>query len=153
MKTERLFMLITPLALLVAGCSVPARPNTTVADWVQYGQLPHFALAATGTQYQRVYSETTPTYPYPNPPRVVVESDQQPNRGNDLALAESIRRHIQYDRGLAPSLQDVTIAVADDGVILRGTVKSELDARVIVDDLRDVNGVTDVRNDLEITPD
>lgn len=152
MKIAKELMLMTPLALLAAGCNLPARPDTTVATWVQYGQLPQFALTPTGTRSQRVYSDTTPTYPYPNPPAIVVSTDQQHNMGNDRALADAIRRHIQYDSGLAPSLEHVTIGVENDAVTLQGTVKSDLDARVIVDDLRDVDGVTVVKNDLAINP-
>lgn len=152
MKIARELILVTPLAFLVAGCNLPARQDTTIADWVAYGQLPQFALTPTGRQTQRVYSETTPTYLYPNPPTIVVATDQQHNMGNDRALADAIRRHIEYDRGLAPSLEHVTIGVENDAVTLQGTVKSDLDARVIVDNLRDVAGVTVVKNDLEINP-
>lgn len=152
MKIAKELILMTPLALLVAGCNLPARQDTTVADWVATGQLPQFALTPTGTRAQRVYSDTTPTYPYPNPPTIVVSTDQQHNVGNDRALADAIRRHIQYDRGLAPSLEHVTIGVGNDAVTLQGSVRSELDARVIVDDLRDVDGVTTVRNYLVIDP-
>ena len=152
MKIAKELILITPLALLVAGCNVPARPNTTVQTWVEYGQLPKFALTPTGQRASRVYSDTTPAYPYPNPPKIVVTTDQQHNMGNDVALADAIRKHIEYDQGLAPSLERVTIGVDNDAVTLQGTVRSDLDARVIVDNLRDVDGVTVVRNDLEVDP-
>jgi hypothetical protein len=152
MNISKMLVLMTPLALLAAGCNVPARPNTVVSNWVAYGQLPQFALTPTGQRAQRVYSDTTPTYPYPNSPNIVVTTDQQHNMGNDMILADAIRKHVQYDRGLAPSLERVTIGVNNDAVTLQGTVRSDLDARVIVDDLRDVDGVTVVRNDLEIDP-
>jgi hypothetical protein len=153
MKKTIQLIWIAPLALLVAGCSnIPAQPDTTVVDWVHYGQLPQFALTPTGTRVQRVYSDTTPTYPYPNPARIVVRVDQQHNMSNDRALAYAIQKQIEYDRGLAPSLEHVTIGVENDAVTLQGTVRSEFDARVIVDDLRDVDGVTVVKNDLEVNP-
>ncbi|HLX71255.1 MAG TPA: BON domain-containing protein, partial [Verrucomicrobiae bacterium] len=78
---------------------------------------------------------------------------QQQNSRDDLALAGAIRNHVQYDTGLAPSLTQVTIVVKDEAVTLQGNVKSEMDARVIADDLLDVPGVTVVRDNLEITPD
>lgn len=146
--TARQLMLMAPLALLVAGCSVPVRPNSTIAQWESDGQLPR--LAATGNEGQRVYAEPAR---YPNRPNIVVETTQQQERRDDLALATAIRRHVQYDTGLAPSLAQVTITVKDEAVTLQGTVKSEMDARVIADDLLDVPGVTVVRDNLEIIPD
>jgi osmotically-inducible protein OsmY len=80
-----------------------------------------------------------------------VESDQSKNNPADLALADTIRREVEYDRGLAPSLQRVIIEVRDGRIILRGAVKSDLDARVIVNNLRDIAGVSRVTNNLEIS--
>jgi|SRR5215469_4536889 len=147
MKITKQLILMTPLALLVAGC-MPVRPNPTISQWEQYGQLPR--LTPTGYQGQRVYSESV-TYPLDDRPSIIVQGQEQ-YRGTDLALARAIRRHIEYDAGLAPSLSGVTIAVGDNVVTLQGSVKSDLDARVIVNNLRDVSGVTLVRNDLEINP-
>lgn len=147
MKTTRYLILMAPLALLVAGC-VPVRPNSTIAEWESDGQLPR--LTPTGNEGQRVYSEPAR---YPDRPNIVVEPSQQQNNRDGLALAEAIREQVEYDRSLAPSLTGVTIAVKDDAVILQGTVKSEFDARIIVDDLRGVPGVRVVKNNLEIVPD
>lgn len=149
MKIAKQLILMTPLALLVAGCSLPVRPDPTISEWQQEGQLPR--LTPTGYEGQRVYSESA-TYPFDDRPAIIVEQDQQQNRGSDLALAKAIRRHIEYDEGLAPSLARVTIVVKNDVVTLQGTVSSDLDARVIVDNLRDVSGVTLVKNNLEINP-
>lgn len=148
MKTAKQLILMAPLALLVAGCNVPVRPNSTIAEWESEGQLP--SLTPTGNEGQRVYSEPA-RYPYR--PNIVVESGQQQDRRDDLALATAIRRHVQYDSGLAPSLAQVTIAVRDETVTLQGTVKSDLDARAIADDLLDVPGVRIVKDNLEIIPD
>src|SRR5579871_4472196 len=147
MKTAKQLILMAPLALLVAGC-MPVRPNTTIAEWESEGQLPR--LTPTGNEGQRVYSEPAR---YPDRPTIVVQSDQQQNRRDDLALAAAIRDQVQYDAGLTPSLAGVTIAVKDEAVTLQGTVKSDLDSRIIVNDLLDVPGVTVVKNNLEITPD
>jgi hypothetical protein len=147
MKITKQLILMTPLALLVAGC-VPVRPDSTIAEWEREGQLPR--LTPTGRGAQRVYSQSAA---YPDQPSIVVISDQQQARRNDIALAEAIRRHVEYDAGIAPSLSRVTITVGNDVVTLQGTVKSDLDSRVIVDNLRDVSGVTLVKNDLAISPD
>lgn len=148
MKIAKQLILIAPLALLVAGCNVPARPDTTISEWEREGQLPR--LTPTGYEGQRVYSQPA-AYPLDDRPSIVVEQGQQ-NNGSDLALAKAIRRHIEYDAGLAPSLARVTIVVKNDVVTLQGAVNSDLDARVIVNNLRDVSGVTLVKNDLEISP-
>jgi hypothetical protein len=145
MKITKQLILMTPLALLVAGC-VPVHPDQTISDWESNGQLPR--LTPTGYEGQRVYSEPA-AYPLSRP-KIVVEQDRQQFRNSDLALAQVIRDHVQYDEGLAPSLQHVTIAVKGGDVTLQGTVKSDLDSRVIVDNLRDVSGVTVVNNNLEI---
>ena len=146
MKITKQLILMTPLALLVAGC-MPVRPNPTISEWEREGQLPR--LTPTGYQGQRVYSQPA-VYPLDDRPSIIVE--QGHNDGSDLALAKAIRRHVEYDAGLAPSLTRVTIAVKNNVVTLQGSVKSDLDARVIVDNLRDVTGVTLVKNDLEIIP-
>jgi hypothetical protein len=142
MKITIQLILMTPLALLVAGC-MPVRPNPTISEWEREGQLPR--LTPTGNQGQRVYPQAV-TYPLDDRPSIIVE------RGSDLALARAIRRHIEYDAGLAPSLSRVTIVVKNDVVTLQGSVNSDLDARVIVNNLRDVSGVTLVKNDLETSP-
>ena len=147
MKITKQLIIMTPLALLVAGC-MPVRPNPAISQWESDGQLPR--LTPTGYEGQRVYSQTV-TYPHDDRPTIIVEGQQQ-YRSTDLALARAIRRHIEYDAGLAPSLVGVTIAVKNNVVTLQGSVKSDLDARVIVNNLRDVSGVTLVRNDLEINP-
>ena len=147
MKIAKQLILMTPLALLVAGCNVPVHPDTTIAEWEREGQLPR--LSPTGRGGQRVYSQSAD---YPDQPSIVVISGQQQARSNDLALADAIRRRVEYDAGLAPSLTRVTIAVGNDVVTLQGTVKSDLDSRVIVDNVRDVPGVTLVKNDLQIIP-
>src|SRR5579871_2110517 len=103
MKIIKQLMIMTPLALLVAGC-MPVRPNPTISEWEQEGQLPR--LTPTGYQGQRVYSESV-TYPLNDQPSIIVAQDQQQQRGSDIALAKAIRRHIEYDAGLAPSLAGV----------------------------------------------
>jgi hypothetical protein len=156
MKIMKSVLWITPVTLLIAGCaSGPVRPDPTVAEWERDGMLPWVAewqsdgservLTSTGR-------ETPQMYAYPaSQPSIVVESDQSKNTPADLALADSIRQEVEYDRGLAPSLQRVIIEVRDGRVILRGAVKSDLDARVIVDNLRDIAGVSRVTNNLEIS--
>lgn len=165
MKTMKHIVWITPLALLLAGCAAPeTRPDPTISEWERDGMLPWVAewqndgvqservLTSTGSETPRVYSEIQ-SYPanYPaSEPSIVVVSDRTKNSG-DILLADAIRQQVEYDRGLAPSLRHVTIEVRDGRVILRGVVKSDLDARVIVDDLRDITGVAHITNNLEIT--
>ena len=103
-------------------------------------------------QTGRVYAEPGVT-PAVQEPNVVVEQCEKRNTASDFVLADNIRDQMGSDRGLAPSLQGVTIAVCDGQVTLRGAVKSDMDARVVADDLRDVPGVSRLKNELEINPD
>jgi hypothetical protein len=145
MKSTKILIWIAPLALLIAGCTVPVQKDTTISEWQRDGMLP-----PTGVQTARVYAEPE-SYPA-SEPSIIVNPEQKTNASHDMALADQIRQEVQYDRGLTPSLQHVTIEVRDGRVILRGIVKSDLDARVIVDDLRDITGVSRVIDNLEINP-
>ena len=147
MNTARLLIMMTPLALLTAGCNTPAHP--TISDWVHDGELPPYPPAQ--AEGERDYSAPA-IYRLDNQPSIVVENDRDQCRASDMALAQAIRRHIEYNRGLAPSLARVSIGVQNDSVILQGTVMSDFDARVIVDNLREVPGVTLVENDLAVNP-
>lgn len=147
---------LAPLSLLVAGCGtpvgrvvrddVPVRPDATIAQWQERGWLP-----PTGTERPRVYSNPI-SYPLVYEPQIIVEGDNAHQRAGDLALGDSIRQRVAFDRGLAPSLQRVTISIQNGTLALQGTVKSDFDARIIVDSLRDMPGVTDIRNQLAINP-
>jgi len=143
-KLVQLFWM-SPLVLLIAGCAAPVQQDTTITEWQREGLLP-----PTGTATSRVYPEAA-SYPAEEP-NIIVESNDGKNSRANLAVADSIRRQIEYDRGLAPSLEHVTIIVEDGRIILRGSVKSDLDARVIVDDLRDIVGVDQIMDQLEINP-
>lgn len=144
MKNIKRFLWIAPLSLLIAGCAAPTYHDNTIAQWQKEGMLP-----PTGGGPSRVYPEPA-RYPA-TMPGIIVQSNNR-NTSGDLALADAIRREVEYNVGLAPSLQDVTIAVDNGSVTLQGTVKSELDARVIVDDLRDIAGVSRINDELEINP-
>jgi hypothetical protein len=146
MKTLRAFFCISPLALLIAGCAAPVAQDHTIAEWQSEGLLP-----PTGRETTQVYSDQRVTYPATEP-HIIVQTDQRRNASGDLALADAIRQEVEYDRGLAPSLRRVTIEVQNGRVVLRGSVRSDLDARVIVDDLRDVTGVTRITDNLEVNP-
>jgi len=142
---EKLFW-TAGFALLFAGCAVPPVVNhTPYAEWQSEGLLPQ-----TGTSVSYVYPQRS-TYPATDL-NIIVQTDEKRNTSGDLRLANAIRQQVEYDRGLTPSLQGVTIEVHDGRVILQGFVKSELDARVIVDNLRDITGVTRVINNLQIDP-
>jgi len=56
MKILKQLIWMIPLALLLAGCNLPVKPDTTIADWQRQGKLPE--LAATGTQRQHVYQNS-----------------------------------------------------------------------------------------------
>jgi len=146
MKTLRGFFWISPLVLLIAGCAAPVAQDHTIAEWQSEGLLP-----PTGSETTRVYSDQRETYPATEP-SIIVQTDERRNASGDLALADAIRQQFEYDRGLSPSLRRVTIEVRNGRIILRGFVRSDLDARVIVDDLRNVTGVTRITDNLEINP-
>ena len=141
-----------PLSLLITGCNlpnlsdVPVHPDATIADWQQTGQLP-----PTGTERPRVYANPI-SYPLVYEPQIIVVGDTTQEQASGQALGDSIRQRVAFDRGLAPSLQRVTISIENGALALQGTVKSDFDARIIVDSLRDVPGVTDIRNQLAINP-
>ena len=138
MKSFRQILWLTPLAFLV-GCAAPVQEDHTIAEWQANGFLP-----PTGMTSSRVYSEPQ-TYPATTP-SIIAQSS------GDLALADSIRQGLEYDRGLAPSLQRVTVEVQNGRVILRGSVRSDLDQRVIVDNIREIPGVARISDKLEIDP-
>ena len=144
MKMLKQIVWLTPLALLI-GCAAPVEGDRTLAEWQQNGMLP-----PTGHETARVYSQRD-TYPATEP-SIIVQTDNGRTAAGDLALADSIRQQFEYDRGLAPSLQRVTVEVQNGRVLLRGSVRSDLDQRVIVDNVREIAGVTRVTNDLEIDP-
>lgn len=146
MKILRHLSWMTPLALLIAGCAAPVKPDMAVSEWQREGQIP-----PTGTENQQVYVNPD-NYPAVYEPAIIVQPDTRQNRGGDLAVGNEIRQRVEYDRGLAPSLQRVTFSIQNGDVVLQGTVKSDFDARVIVDTLRDVPGVTQIRNELQINP-
>ena len=145
MKSMKLLVCITPLALLIAGCAAPVREDTTISEWQHEGLLP-----PTGVQSARVY-DVPESYPA-SVPSIIVDPARRQDTSTVMALADTIRRRVEYDRGLTPSLERVTIEVRDGRVVLQGSVKSDLDARVIVDDLRDIAGVTSIMDNLEINP-
>jgi BON domain len=145
MKTLNCFVWMTPLIVLIAGCAAPVTTDHTYAEWEHEGLLP-----PTGSESTQVYSEPQ-TYPNVEP-GITVQTDRRETAAGDLALADSIRQQFEYDRGLAPSLQHVTVQVRNGRVILQGSVRSDLDQRVIVDNLRDVTGVTRITDNLEINP-
>jgi hypothetical protein len=147
MKTLSGLFCISPLVLLIAGCAAPVAQDHTIAEWQNEGLLP-----PTGAETTQVYEDRSSAYPATEP-SIIVQTDQRRNASGDLALADAIRQQVEYDRGLAPSLRRVTIQVQNGRVILQGSVRSDLDARVIVDDLRDVTGVTRITDNLEINPD
>lgn len=144
MKTLKQFAWITPLALLI-GCAAPVQSDHTIAEWQQNGMLP-----PTGDEASRVYSRAE-TYPATEP-SIIVQTDNGRTSAGDLALADAIRRDFEYDRGLAPSLKQVTVEVQNGRVILRGSVRSDIDQRAIVDNVRDIAGVTRITDELEINP-
>jgi osmotically-inducible protein OsmY len=49
-------------------------------------------------------------------------------------------------------MRRVTISVRDGHVTLRGTVRSDLDERVIMDNLRELPGVGHIKNELRVNP-
>jgi hypothetical protein len=144
MKILKQFVWITPLALLI-GCAAPVQSDHTIAEWQQNGMLP-----PTGDETTRVYYQRD-TYPATEP-GIIVQTENGKTAAGDLALADSIRRQFEYDRGLAPSLKQVTVEVQNGRVMLRGSVRSDLDQRAIVDSVRDITGITRITDDLEIDP-
>jgi len=145
MKSLNHFAWIVPLILLTAGCAAPVASDHTIAEWQRNGMLP-----PTGSESTRVY-EAPQTYPTAQP-SIIVQTDRGATAAGDLAMADSIRQQLEYDRRLAPSLQDVTIQVRDGRITLSGVVRSDLDQRLIVDNIRDVAGVTRITDDLQIDP-
>jgi hypothetical protein len=145
MKMLKQLAWIAPLALFV-GCAAPVQRDHTIAEWQQNGMLP-----PTGDEAPRVYSSSREAYPTAEP-GIIVQTANGKTAAGDLSLADTIRRQFEYDRGLAPSLKQVTIEVRNGRVVLRGSVRSDLDRRAIVDSVRDIVGVTRITDDLEIDP-
>ena len=141
MKIMKQLVWIAPLGLLIAGCAAPVREDNVVAAWRYENQD---QLPQTGSSVERVYSmpESAPM------PTIVVESHR--NDSSDISLADSIRRQLEFNEGLKPSMQHVTISVRDGRVTLRGSVRSDLDKRVIMDNLRELPGVGHIKDELRV---
>jgi hypothetical protein len=153
MKNIRQLFWLPSLALLIAGCAsshyTHQHSDPVLSEWQAYGEM----LPPTGLSNSRVYADSVQPQPanYPKPPNIIVQSDRNSGSG-DAVLANAIRHDIEYDMGLAPSFQHVVIVVQNGRLTLQGAVKSDLDSRVIVDNLRDITGVTEISNQLEINP-
>lgn len=151
MKMIKQLFWVPLLALFAAGCAdrfaVGDHPDPILSEWQSHGEM----LPQTGMARSRTYAEPQlANYPAEHPD-IVVQSSDNGNAG-DALIADAIRRDIEFDRGLAPSLTHVVIVVENGRLTLQGSVKSDLDSRVIVDDLRDIVGVTQITNRLEINP-
>ncbi len=147
MKNIKQLFWIPSLTLLITGCAVPQvnHRDPQLSEWQTYGEM----LPPTGMEPNRIYAAPQPANYPATQPNILID---QNGASGDAALADSIRHEVEYNRGLSPSLDHVVIVVQNGRLILQGSVKSDLDARVIVDDLRDIIGVTQISNQMQINP-
>jgi hypothetical protein len=69
----------------------------------------------------------------------------------DRTLAQQISQELRADAGLASSISQISISVADGRVSLRGNVKNEQQKREIESVIQRVTGVSSVDNQLQVS--
>lgn len=88
--------------------------------------------------------------PPPNPPRNQAAS--QIHRSADAQLQASVRNTILNDASLSDAGHHVTVIVSDSAVVLRGSVKDDAEKTRIDTLVRQVHGVKEVTNELDVQP-
>ncbi len=151
-------------ALVPSGCDLdptngppdgPVAPETT----------PPLAGNAEGTI---AISDSPPKEPAPMPdehaqdgaaPVAVSESaqpthkDAQAAESSDEQITEQIRQHIRSDLWLSPSARMMRISTYDGIVTLRGVVESEDERLVVKHIVREVEGVREIIDEIEVPGD
>lgn len=132
------------LPLLLAGCVYSHhRPE------VVYTPVPVYSTTVLPPTSDRpgvrVYQEPAPGEPVPPPPPGSTAASPR-----DLAIADSVRSII-HDKPVIPSVADnVMVTVVDGAVTLTGTVPSDTERDEIVARVRNLPGVTAVKDHLAV---
>lgn len=92
-------------------------------------------------------AQVTPPTP---PPQHAAAS--QIHSSADAQLQASVRRAIQNDNGVSDLGHHVTVIVADGAVVLRGQVKNDAEKTHIDTLVRQVGGVKELTNELDVKP-
>lgn len=74
----------------------------------------------------------------------------QSESASDLQISAAIRKAVMDDRALSINAQNIKIITSDGAVTLRGPVKSEQEKKTIEAKARQVAGVTQINNLLEV---
>ena len=75
---------------------------------------------------------------------------KQPNAAGDRKLLAAVRRTVVKDKTLSTSAHNVKIVVADGVVTLRGPVKSDEEKAEVESLAKQVEGVSSVKNQLDV---
>lgn len=79
-------------------------------------------------------------------------SSSQSNSESDVKLAAAVRRSLTKDSSLSVSAHNVKVIARNGAVTLRGPVKSEDERARVESNVRSVEGVSEVTNELEVKP-
>lgn len=76
--------------------------------------------------------------------------ENQPAKGTDQDITQRVRQLLQKDDSLSINAKNVKIITVGSKVTLRGPVSSQLEADAVCDKARQVAGVENVDNQLEV---
>lgn len=88
----------------------------------------------------------------PPPPPPPHQAASQIHSSADAQLQASVRKAIANDTSLSDAGHQVTVIVSDGAVVLRGPVKDDTEKTRIDTLVRQVGGVKEVTNELDVRP-
>lgn len=86
------------------------------------------------------------------PSGVRLASNQQTFRQSDVEISRRIQQELLADESISPYAQNIKVITVDGKVMLKGSVRSENDEKIILRVARNVAGLENVLNRLEIVP-
>lgn len=69
---------------------------------------------------------------------------------NDVRMTETVKRHLQSDAALLPSMNGIQLKTVNDVVYVRGTVATRAQKSAIEEKIRSCPGVSKVQNYIKV---
>lgn len=92
--------------------------------------------------------------PVPRPQQNAVEPEAPPRREvgdvSDQAVTEQVRQRLASDEWFSPMAREIDVTTLSGVVTLRGSVQSEDERQAVLDAVRNVHGVRNVNDELEV---